>query len=145
MHFADVLRALRELAGVTEPGGHALMVEYSSPIERHPLEVSTNSFPVPEVPFSERSLQRVLFSKDVPVDEHCHDWKRCDHPRALRDKPPSKIEQGPTGIHRVAADGVGPARNECGGLLYVDIGSGSHRRCRDRNSSLEKNPSGTAV
>ena len=71
MHFADVLRALRELAGVTELGGHALMVEYSSPIERHPLEVSTNSFPVPEVPFSERSLQRVLFSKNIPVDGPC--------------------------------------------------------------------------
>lgn len=40
--FPDVLRALRELADVTKPRGHVLMVTYSPPIERHPLKVSVN-------------------------------------------------------------------------------------------------------
>jgi hypothetical protein len=43
--------------------------------ERQRLQVSTNQLPVPDVLFPERSLQRVLFSKNVPVDDPCHDWK----------------------------------------------------------------------
>jgi hypothetical protein len=109
------------------------------------LKVSTNGLPVPKVLSPKRLLQRMLFLKNILVDDSCHDRKRCDHPCVARDKGGSEIEQGPTDIHRVAADGVGPARNECGGLLYVDTGSGSHCRCRDRNSGPEKNPSGIAV
>lgn len=97
--------------------------------------VSTDQLSVPEVLFTERLLQRKLFSKHIPVNCSRHDRKRCGHPCVARDKGGSQIEQGPTDIHRVAADGVGSARNECGRVLYVDTGSGSHRRCRDRNAS----------
>ena len=43
-------------------------------LEHQPLEVATNQLPVPGVLFPERSLQRMLFSQDLPMDEPCHYW-----------------------------------------------------------------------
>jgi hypothetical protein len=39
------------------------------------LKVSTNQLPVPDVVFAERSLERVLFLQNIPVDDPCHDWE----------------------------------------------------------------------
>jgi hypothetical protein len=43
-------------------------------VDRQPLKVSTNPPPVATVLFSERLLQSVLFSKNIPVDELCYHW-----------------------------------------------------------------------
>jgi catechol 2,3-dioxygenase-like lactoylglutathione lyase family enzyme len=88
-----------------------LSLHIASWLSAQPLKVSTNQLPVPKVLFPERLLQRMLFSQNLPVDDPSHDRKRCDHPRVSRDKCGSEIEQGPTYIHRVATDGVGPSRN----------------------------------
>ncbi len=54
------------------PHGRRLLL--SAP-ERQLLKVSMNQLPVPDVVFPERTLQRVLFSKNVLVNDSCHNWK----------------------------------------------------------------------
>lgn len=144
--FTKLDTVMRErLADVLETRGSDLqqqarcrvfLADISLPANAHvpgvrylPLYVSTNQLPVTDVLFSERSLQRVLFSKNLPVDDPSHERKRCDHPRISRDQRASKIEQGPAYIHRVATYSVRPAGDERRGPLQVDIGGYSHRRC----------------
>lgn len=59
--------------------GHVLRMSDAgdrlSGVRHQVLNVSTNQPPVPDVICPERSLQRALFSQNVPVDEACHSWK----------------------------------------------------------------------
>ena len=45
------------------------------------LNVSTNQLPVADVVFSERSLQGMLLSKNLPVDDPSHERKKCEEPQ----------------------------------------------------------------
>jgi hypothetical protein len=60
----------------------AIMRSVTASGHRHPStkNVSTNQLPVAYVVFSERSLQRVLLSKNLAVDDPSHERKKCEEP-----------------------------------------------------------------